>query len=92
VVALEEFAERVEFAIADGEHERVVGALISGGVHGSGARRFSRRRGRMNGDFVEGGNHGGNGTWVVLPGIIERRRKGYGLFRASWIWEPIWSK
>ena len=62
VVALEEFAERVEFAIADCEHERVIGALIGGGVHGSRARRFNRRRGRMNTDFVEGGNHGGNGT------------------------------
>jgi cyclase len=67
VVALEEFAERIEFAIADGEHERMVGALVGSEVHGSG-RPFNHGRGGMNTDFFEMGNHGGSGTWWVVAG------------------------
>lgn len=37
MVALEEFAERVEFAVADGEHQGVIGAWFGGGVHREGA-------------------------------------------------------
>lgn len=66
MVALEEFAKGVEFAVADGEHERVVGALFGGGVHGcEGARAFNHGRTRMNMDFFEGGNHGGRRAWLV---------------------------
>jgi hypothetical protein len=41
VVAFEEFPERVQFAIADGEHEGVVRALFGGGVHGGGQAVFN---------------------------------------------------
>ena len=67
VVALEEFAERIEFAVADGEHERVIGALFGSGVHRGRLPAFKHGRGRMNTDFFEGGNHGGRRTWLMLP-------------------------
>ena len=81
VVALEQFAERVEFAVADGEHERVISALFGRGFHGradSGAASGGATW--MNGDFFENGNHGDEGTWLVLPGETGWRGKGYRLF------------
>ena len=52
VVALEEFAERIEFAVADGEHERVIGGRGCEGVHGGGeSGEVSCGRKRMNTDF-----------------------------------------
>ena len=80
MVALEEFAERVEFAVADGEHERVIGALFGGGVQGGGARSFNHGWAWMNTDFFDGGNHDGSGTWLVLPGRTAVPRNGYRNF------------
>ncbi len=60
LVALEEFAERVEFAGADGEHQRVVGARFGGGVHGDG---INHGRARVKTDFCGGGDHGGREAW-----------------------------
>ncbi len=68
VVAFEEFPERVQFAIADGEHQDVVGALFGGGVHGGRVRVFNHGWRRMNTDFWKGGNHSSGGTWQVGAG------------------------
>jgi hypothetical protein len=62
VMAFEEFAERVEFAVADGKHEGVIGALFGGGVHGRGGAAVSDGLRGRNADFFEYGNHGGSGT------------------------------
>lgn len=85
VVALEEFAERVEFAVADGEHESVVGAGFGGGVHregGAGATGFNHGGTGMNTDFWVGGDHGGSGTWWVVPRRTRPGEDGYRIF--SW--------
>ena len=34
VMALEEFTQRIEFAVADGEHQRMIGAAVDEGFHG----------------------------------------------------------
>lgn len=60
VVAFEEFAERVEFAVADGEHQGMVGAWFGGGVHGSGAV-FNHEGVRRDTNFWRVGDHGGGG-------------------------------
>jgi hypothetical protein len=63
VVPLEQLAQRIEFAGADGEHEGMVGALI-GGFHGrraSGTFKHAGRRRDM--DFFERGDHGGLAAW-----------------------------
>lgn len=74
VVTLEKLAERIEVAVADGEHQVVVGSLIGGGVHGE-AAFFNHGRGRMDTDFVEGGDHGG--TCVGLAGKTGGGRESY---------------
>jgi hypothetical protein len=76
VVALEEFAERVEFAVADGEHQGVVGAWGGGGIHrrsGAGGAFFNHGRARMNTDFWIDGDHGDGGTWRC---VAEENRRG----------------
>ena len=80
VVTLEEFTERVEFAVTDGEHERVIGALFGSGVHRGKARLFNHGWTRMNVDFFESGNHGGSGAWLMLPVETVAGRKGYWKF------------
>ena len=82
VVAFEEFAERVEFTVADGEHKSVVGTRCEGGVHrGSGvASGFNHGWTRMNTDFWIGGDHGGSGTWLGVARRTRRRRDGYRNF------------
>ncbi len=66
MVALEKFTKRVEVTVADGEHQRVIGALFSSGVQEGGARFFNHGWTGMNTDFFEGGNHGGGRAWMVL--------------------------
>jgi hypothetical protein len=52
MVAFKELAEGVEIAVADSEHERMVGALFGRGFHGSKTRRrFNHGGTRMNMDF-----------------------------------------
>ena len=78
VMTLEEFAQRIEFAAAHGEHQGMVGALFDRRVHGgrnAGAVNQSGTRRDMN--FVEGGDHGGSGTWLSDAGRTGRRANGY---------------
>ena len=79
VMTLEEFAERIELAVADGEHQGVIGALFGSGVHGGGRfRAFKHGRAGMNMDFFDDGNHGGGRqTWLMLPGETARGGKSY---------------
>ena len=80
-MALEKFAERVELAVADGKHERVIGALFGSGVHrGRRLRAFKHGRAGMNMDFFDDGNHGESGTWLVLPERTGLGAEGYRVF------------
>lgn len=95
VVALEELSERVELAVTDGQHQGVVGALGSGGVHRSRPGAVNRGRMRRNGDFFGSGNHDGGG-WTCgvaqenlpstawLQGIL-----GLGTVRESILLSPM---
>lgn len=62
VVPFEEFAERVEPAIPDGEHQGMIGKRrVCGRVHGSDdvvGKGASGKRARIDGNFESGGEHG----------------------------------
>jgi hypothetical protein len=76
VVPLEEVAQPVEVAGADGEHEGVIGG---GFVHGSLRTGIKQDDGGLHTDFGSGGEHGGRRSWVaVATGRTCRREKGYG--------------
>jgi len=71
VVAFEQLAERVELAVADGQHEGMVGTWFGGGggIHGGqGAGAIIRSGARRNMNFVERGDHGGSGAWSGVAG------------------------
>jgi hypothetical protein len=70
VMAFEKFAERVEIAVADGEHEGVIGAWFGSWVHWKGGSAVNDGRIGMNRDFFDGGNHDGDGTC----GVAEENR------------------
>ena len=85
VVALEQLAQGVEFAAADGEHELMIGSG-GGGVHGgdgSVEAGINRGPGRIDRNFGSEGEHGRNGgaaAWRELPGKTRRGRRGYRKF------------
>ncbi len=63
VVAFEEDAEGVEFAVTDGEHEVVIGEGFGGGGHGvAGLLGFNHECGRMDTNICGLGDHGGGGA------------------------------
>jgi hypothetical protein len=70
VMAFEEFAERVEIAVADGEHQSMIGAWFGSWVHWKGGSAVSDGRVGMNRDFFDGGNHDGDETC----GVAEENR------------------
>jgi hypothetical protein len=75
MVPLEQLTQRVELAVADGEHECVVGALVECGFHGTKARhRFTHVRARMGNRSFEHSDHG-SGTWVEVVGKNRRGRE-----------------
>ncbi len=63
VVAFEQLAERVEIAVADGQHQGVIGKRV-GAVHVCGPRS-SRGLGRLHWDFDGIGDHGDPGAWLA---------------------------
>ena len=59
VVAFEENAKRIEFAVADGEHEIVIGERFGGGVHGGASvLEFNHDWARRNTNICGVGDHG----------------------------------
>lgn len=74
VVALEELAEGIEVAGADGEHEGVIGSG-GGGVHGEAGGSVSRGRAGGNAEIGEVGDHGG--TWRSVARETGPRGNGY---------------
>lgn len=81
VMAFKKFSERIEIAVADGNHEGVVGGGFVGGIHWKGGgSAVSVGLVGMNADFFEGGNHGGNGACGVAEenrSVPERLRQFY---------------
>jgi len=78
-VAFEKFAERVEFPVADGEHEVVIGEG-GDGIHG-GREGFNHGGAGMNIYFWKGGDHGGGAAWRIVRGNRGRRKRLPTLFR-----------
>src|ERR1035437_29025 len=71
-MALEELAERIELAVAHGEHQLMVGKSVGRGVHGIRREGTNHGRTRLNTDFCKIGDHGwSNGrkeAWLDAAG------------------------
>jgi hypothetical protein len=77
MMPLEQITERIEFPVADGQHQFVIGTLFSRGFHGGKTiRGFNHAGTRMNMDFFERSNHGGR-AWLMLFGETPMRGNGY---------------
>lgn len=76
MVALEELAERVEVAVAHGEHQGVIRER-SDGFHGSDAGNVSHRWAGRNAEIWSGGGHGVGEALQDVPRETAATRKGY---------------
>jgi len=85
VVAFEEDAERVEFAVAHGEHEIVIGEGFGGGGHGgAGLLGFNHGRGGMDTNICGFGDHGDGGASLRAGENRDGRGRLHGKMR-TWV-------